>query len=204
VLQAGGLVALVGVRIDVDDGLLRRHMAGGAHRLLEVAPLVAEVVAAIDLRDRVDDRAVGGEVRPGADRDVHRAHARVLVAPRPAVCPPPAQLVDPQDVDVRVDRVRVAARVLGDVARAVGRVVDAEVREVRLEAAVLGQPDERGVAPGGRRGREVRVRLADRQGNAIDEERVFCPPRWSTSVFASSRVLCPCAVRYASVHPPRK
>ena len=103
----------------------------------------------------VDDRAVVGEVRPGADRDAPLAR----------------DLVDAQDVHVGVDRVVDALRVHGRRSLS-GGDVDAVVGKVRLDRAVLRHADQRRVPPGGGSGSQIRVRAADRLGDAVDQVRV--------------------------------
>ena len=120
-VEAGRLVALVGVREDIDHGLGFGHPPGAAHLRLEGAVRVARVVLGIDLVLGGDDRAVVGERRPGAD-----GCARVV-----GLDP-----IDAQDAHQRVDRVRVAERILIDAA--LPDLLDHPVvGEMRLEAAVL-------------------------------------------------------------------
>ncbi len=155
VRDPGGLVALVGVAVDVDDGLTGRHMAMPAHDLAEHAPGGGVMIARVRPPLGVDDRSVVGEVRPCADRDAPLAR----------------DLVHAQDVHVRVDRLVDALRVHGR--RSVtGGDVDAVVGKMRLDRAVLRDAEQRRMPPGGRRGSQVRVRAADRLGDPVDEVRV--------------------------------
>jgi hypothetical protein len=127
--QPGRHVALVRVAVDVQNLLLRRHLPGAAHALLEHLHRRRVVVGVVELERRPRDRAVVREVRPPADRHVHRL---ALAA---------HDLVHAQHVDVGVDRVLVAARVVLHAALAVPHH-DPVVVQVRLEAAVDREPDD--------------------------------------------------------------
>ena len=129
-VKARGLVALVGVAVDVHHLLAGGHPAGAADRVLDQLGGGAVVVAVVVGELEPDHGAVVGERRPHPHR--HLA--------------PADRLVDPQHVDVGVERVQAALRVLAGASLA-EVLVDAVVSEVGLDGAVIGQVGDLGLAP---------------------------------------------------------
>ncbi len=153
--EAGGLVARVAVSINIHHLLAPGHVPRSAHPALEDARRRPEVVLVVDLELGRRDGAVVREGRPAADRHPPAAH----------------DLVDAQDVHRRIDRVPVAARVLRHAAVA-ALLDDAVVREVGLEAAVLGDAQQL-ARPPARDGRSrVALGALDRPGDLADQEAV--------------------------------
>ena len=155
-VEGGGLIALVGVRERVDHRVGARHVARAAHPRLEQSHRRPEVILGVDLVLRRVHGPVVGEGREGAER-----HPRAVRL----------DAVDSQDADERVDRVRVAVRVLRDRARP-RRLDDPVVGEVRLEAAVVGDPEQPGGSPGRLCRADVAVRPPQRGRDPLDEEGV--------------------------------